>query len=373
MVKGMKRIILFLFCVIVLLFSIVFPQQVSAQVVINEVSPNGTGSSEADEFIEIYNFGLSSMAISNWTLTDTLGTTKTYVIPDLSINPGQFISFKRSTTNITLNNDSDGVVLKDNNNLVKDEVSFKNFAEGKTISRIPDGVGNFVNDTDSSEGSANIIPLTLPSPSSSTSPSQTTTKAVYKINKSKDGFGSELTNVQIYVDGQYVHHLDDEILEFGLGNECYSNVACDYGNHEISLRKDGYISWEDSRDFQDGVNLVVNPVLYILASNSTTSSTNPTSTSNPTPTKTPTQKPKATTTPTASSSGALVEETSEGKTLVPNPSGQVSGASTEKKDKFPIAAVGLVVIGLVFITFAVFSIIKSVKKSYTGGDEGKDS
>lgn len=156
------------------LFDFLFASKVSAQVVINEVSPNGTGSSEPDEFIELYNFGSTPITISNWTITDTSGSVNTYIIPTSSIDPGQFISFRRNVTDITLNNDGDGVVLKDETNTIKDEVSFGSYAEGKSISRIPDGTGGFVNNTNLSEGLPNIVPPT-PTPTPTATPTSTPT------------------------------------------------------------------------------------------------------------------------------------------------------------------------------------------------------
>jgi len=363
----MKRTILFLFCVIVSLF---ITSEIKAQVVINEFSSNSD-----PEWVELYNNGTANIELTGWKLIDEGGGVEN--LSGTIFIKGYFVyERKKGWLN---NTDGDVISLIDaSGNSINSVVyghsgnSITTPSSDKSAGRIPDASDTWQTNLVWTKGINNYQTTSSSDPSPSSSPSQTLTKAVYKINKPKDGFGSELTNVQIYIDGQYVHHLDDEILEFGSGNECYSDVACDYGIHEISLRKDGYISWEDSRDFQDGMDLVVNPVLYIQATNSTTSSTNPTSTPSPTPTKTPTQKPKATTTPTASPSGTLAE-TLEEKTPVSSPSGQVSGASTEKKDGFPILAIGLVVIGLVFITFAVFSIIKSVKKSYTDGDEGKDS
>jgi len=99
----------------IILFFGLLPRQVSAQVVINEVFPDPSGSSsEPDEFIELFNLGTEPVVITGWQISDTQGTVKTYSIPE----------------------------------------------EDRSFSRIPNGVGNFVADTDVTELSANISPPT---------------------------------------------------------------------------------------------------------------------------------------------------------------------------------------------------------------------
>ncbi|KKR64661.1 MAG: Cell surface glycoprotein 1 [Candidatus Woesebacteria bacterium GW2011_GWA1_40_43] len=98
----------------IILFFGLLPRRVSAQVVINEVFPNPSGSSsEPDEFIELFNLGTEPVVITGWQISDTQGTVKTYSIK-----------------------------------------------EDRSFSRIPNGVGNFVADTDVTELSANISPPT---------------------------------------------------------------------------------------------------------------------------------------------------------------------------------------------------------------------
>jgi hypothetical protein len=167
--------------VVVVLF-IVSSSSISAQVVINEVSPNGTGTSEPDEFVELYNNSSAPEVITGWILSDTAGSVKTYIIPEKTLSVGEYVSYRREVTNITLNNDGDGVVLKDTGSagsVVKDQMSFGNYSdkEGRSLSRIPNGTGSFVDNTDLSEGLPNITPPT-PTPTATPTNAPTTAPTV---------------------------------------------------------------------------------------------------------------------------------------------------------------------------------------------------
>ncbi len=145
----------------IILFFGLLPRQVSAQVVINEVFPNPSGSSsEPDEFIELFNPGTEPVVITGWQISDIQGTVKTYSIPENILGTGTYISFRRSATGIALNNTGDGVELRDTGGILKDSTSFGDIKEDRSFSRIPNGVGNFVADTDVTELMANISPPT---------------------------------------------------------------------------------------------------------------------------------------------------------------------------------------------------------------------
>lgn len=138
-------------------------------VVINEVFPNPSGStSEPNEFIELYNKSSSPVTITNWTISDTSGSIKTYTIPINTLNPGEFIAFRREVTGIALNNTGDGVELKNETGTPMDSMSFGDTStfEDKSWSRIPDGTGGFVENTNPTEGTANSEPPPTPTPTS---------------------------------------------------------------------------------------------------------------------------------------------------------------------------------------------------------------
>ena len=156
-----------------LFISLFFPSTVSAQVVINEVFPDPSGSSsEPNEFIELFNSSPESVTITGWSISDTEGSTKTYTIPETTLSSGGFAYYRRETTGIALNNTGDGVELKDSSNLVKDSMSFDVTIEDRSWSKIPNGSGSFVNNTTPTEGAPNSNP---PSPTLTPSPTPTNT------------------------------------------------------------------------------------------------------------------------------------------------------------------------------------------------------
>lgn len=210
-------------------------------------------------------------------------------------------------------------------------------------------------DTENTLSITVVVPTPSPSPTPTTSSTQTTPKAIYKINKSKDNTGADLNSVQIYVDDIYIHHEDDETLEFFLGHECYSGVSCDLGNHKIILKKDGYSNWEDNKNLQAGTNYEVNPILILSASSPTPTPTS-TKTPTPVPTKTPTPKPTSTPTPdpTSSSQSEILGESTSLPIQTPSDEGKMS----ESKNKFPILAYILISLGIFFICLSGFMVYK---------------
>ncbi len=156
-----------------------FPRSVFASnVVINEVFPNPSGSSSEDsEFIELFNNGSDSVSITNWKISDTTGSTNTYTIPENSLSAGAYISFNKQTTGISLNNTGDGVELKDDSGQTIDSMSFDSTTQDKSWSRIPNGTGSFVNNTDSTEGATNSAPppTATPVPTNAPTPTKTPT------------------------------------------------------------------------------------------------------------------------------------------------------------------------------------------------------
>lgn len=160
---------------VVILLQLFFPNSAKAQVVINEVFPNPSGStSEPNEFIELLNSGDVPIVITGWQISDTQGSIKTYIFPVATLDPGVYVNFRRSVTGIALNNDGDGVELRDPDGNLKDSMSFDQTLEDRSWSRIPNGSGGFVNNTDPTELSINTSPPT-PDPTPTATPSPTPT------------------------------------------------------------------------------------------------------------------------------------------------------------------------------------------------------
>lgn len=152
-----------------------------AQVVINEYYPNPPGpSSELDEFIELYNLGQDPVDLNLYTLEDKIG--KRFTINSFVLNPKTFKSFTKSETSLALNNSDESIALKKPDGTVVDSVSYDRTVEGKSVSRVPDGNGDFRENSIPSPNSANnwepsITPYPTSSPSDTPIPTSIPTEA----------------------------------------------------------------------------------------------------------------------------------------------------------------------------------------------------
>lgn len=90
-------------------------------IMITEIMPSPAGSDGENEWIELYNSNGETSDIGGCILSDKLkaGSTKKYVIPSgINIVSDGYLKLGRSETRITLNNDSDGVVLMDSKGVI---------------------------------------------------------------------------------------------------------------------------------------------------------------------------------------------------------------------------------------------------------------
>ncbi len=116
----------------------------SNDIIITEFLPNPKGSDSDNEFIEIYNNGDIEINLEGWTLEDKTGSIKKFIISKgTKIGAKKYKIFYSSETKITLNNDGDGVVLRDGVNNIISETELSGLAlEGRSYSL--DGIGNWV-------------------------------------------------------------------------------------------------------------------------------------------------------------------------------------------------------------------------------------
>lgn len=343
-----------------LLVFLLFPKNVFAQVVINEfqLSPSG------NQWVELYNNGEDDIDISGWIIDDNGGSSAYFTIPSETIlQSKKCISFESSQFN--WNTASKDEVKLISSSGVETYSYQKSPGDNISIGRAIDGEGDLVVLSSESRDEYNAgggsclapTPVTTETPTAAPTSTPAVYKAVYKIDTPKDGSGNNLSSVQIYVDGNYIHHEDDEILQFFNGHECYSGVDCSLGIHTISLRKTGYLSWEDSENFYAGQNLEENPVLTTLQTSS--------------PTPSPTQKPVSTPVKTISPSlepeilgettDSSIIETETDKTY----DNDANQENFSENNKFPLLPVIVIGIGLCFISFSIFSIINNAKKENT--------
>ncbi|MBU3895931.1 helix-hairpin-helix domain-containing protein [Patescibacteria group bacterium] len=112
---------------------IVIPTVYPMGIVFSKVLPSPDGP-DTKEWFELYNTNSESVDLSGWKVYDRQGKTTTYVFPVGSVIK-KSLTFKRADTKITLNNDSDGLVLEDPNGSIVDEMSYSDAKQGQIYGR----------------------------------------------------------------------------------------------------------------------------------------------------------------------------------------------------------------------------------------------
>jgi len=124
------------------------PTKVSGKVMINEVliRPHydweGDGEADTgDEFIELYNHGGSPIFLGGWRLDDILdGGSRPYILPGVTLAPGDYVAFFRSRTHISLNDRGDSVHLLAPNGRIINQIRYLRVrAYNLSYGRLPDG------------------------------------------------------------------------------------------------------------------------------------------------------------------------------------------------------------------------------------------
>lgn len=127
----------------------------SSAIIISELYPNPPGSDLLDEFIELKNIGETAIDIAGWELGDT--GKRRYRITQGFMKPGEYFVFKRSQTNIALNNTgNETVFLFDKNG---NEMSVFSYS-GKTeegVSYIKEKGGKIDMTSTPTPGALNIV------------------------------------------------------------------------------------------------------------------------------------------------------------------------------------------------------------------------
>lgn len=122
---------------------------------INEILPSPVGP-DTEEWIEIFNQNDFEVNLSNWEIGDTVGKTKTYILPkETKILAKEFLILKREITKITLNNEGDGLNFIQPDGKIIDQIFYEKSLEGKSYNRTESGWAWSSNLT---PGFPNIIP-----------------------------------------------------------------------------------------------------------------------------------------------------------------------------------------------------------------------
>lgn len=110
------------------------PRTFPSGIVINEVLPSPEGPDSENEWIELYNQNDFDVDLNNWTIKDTTGSIKEHLL-ETKIPSLGYLLLKRPETKITLNNDSDGLILMNPNKEIADSVSFGKALQGQSYNR----------------------------------------------------------------------------------------------------------------------------------------------------------------------------------------------------------------------------------------------
>ena len=194
---------IFLWWGFIFFVSLVIPVKIYASdIVLNEIFANPVN--ENDEFVELYNKSDNEIDLAGWKISDLV---KSYTLNDLKISPKGFLVLEKSLTGITLNNSDETVSILDNVDNVVDTFTYEDTIEGKTWSRVPDGIGDFVNNTEITKGFQNAMP-----PTSTPSPSPTPTKTP-KPTKSPTATKIPTSTPQPVISKIENENIDDETPE----------------------------------------------------------------------------------------------------------------------------------------------------------------
>jgi len=123
-------------------------------VVFSEILPSPDGPDAENEWIEIFNQYDSDVDLSGWTIKDTTGSTKTYIL-NSKIPALGYLVLLRPETKITLNNSGDGLNLFNPNREITDSVDFGKASLGQSYNRNQSG---WAWSTTLTPGAKNIVP-----------------------------------------------------------------------------------------------------------------------------------------------------------------------------------------------------------------------
>jgi hypothetical protein len=125
-------------------------------IIVNELLPSPEGPDNEQEWIELYNSNSFSVLLSDWKLEDSAGKINAFIFPEnYQITANGFLLFNRQTTKIVLNNDEDGLKLIQPNEMVVDQITFKNALRGQSYSRTKDN--NWLWTSGPTPGAENVI------------------------------------------------------------------------------------------------------------------------------------------------------------------------------------------------------------------------
>jgi len=114
-------------------FFILFPVVTFADVRINEVFPNPSGSDDGAEFVELFNDGDDVIDLSGWHLEDGSGRSDYTFSDESAIGPEDYlVLYKKTDFSFSLNNDEDSLTLKNSDGEVVFSVDYESAREDQS-------------------------------------------------------------------------------------------------------------------------------------------------------------------------------------------------------------------------------------------------
>lgn len=223
-----------------LIVKITTPIVYSDQIIINELFPNPSGS-DSQEWIEIFNQGNSAVDLSGWQIDDREEGSNAYTIPfGTLIDPGQYLVFYHTETNIALNNEGDAVRLIhpdgnvasqiNYNETAKDNLSYARYNnEWLWTDTLTPGMPNIITmadkkskeeESDTKEGEdneSNVREITIKEVRQQEKNTKVKTKGI--VTAMPDVLGSEIFYIQDKSAGIQIYFSKKEFPELKLGNQ----------------------------------------------------------------------------------------------------------------------------------------------------------
>lgn len=123
---------------------------ISGPLLLTEIMPNPAGS-DSDEWLEVYNPGETSSSTSGWKIKIN-GSEK--ILPDVTVEPGEYVTLHKASTRLTLPNTSGVISLISPQGNAVSTVSYRSVSESSSLA-VVDGAWQWT--TSPTPGSENII------------------------------------------------------------------------------------------------------------------------------------------------------------------------------------------------------------------------
>lgn len=102
-----------------------FQKDYPDNIVFSEILPSPEGPDAENEWIELFNKNDFDVDLSGWKITDSVGATKTFVLPGkTTIGALGFLVVSRPETKITLNNEGDSLKMAKPDDVSADEITY---------------------------------------------------------------------------------------------------------------------------------------------------------------------------------------------------------------------------------------------------------